>query len=116
MPAILVELGKLSPYIVLPVLFIYVMWKIYNSNSDFIKELLKEKSEQINSLIQQFSVINDNLNKTIKEIESNNSAQSKCQDITNNELQKLNDKIDGMRFDIATTYNLQNIASRMKKE
>lgn len=111
--ATLVELAKIAPYLVLPILFFYILWKVSNQHNTFAQQIIKEKSEQIHSISQGITKLSETYIDRIEGLEErihnkidlhNAGVESKISTHTekiDNRVETLNEKIDSLRLDLA---------------
>jgi len=98
----LIELAKVSPYLVLPAIFIFILWKIYKTNNDFIVDILDKKSKQFESISDRLKELTDIFTAYITTFEKATQAQhEKHNENIQNRIEALNEKIDALRLEIA---------------
>lgn len=108
-----VELAKISPYLVLPALFIFILWKVYKENNSFVQNIIKEKSEQFENISKSVNQLNSTLTAYITTFEKDNKLQhdvnikeegrilSSIEDKILTRIEATNEKLDQLRLDIA---------------
>lgn len=98
----IIELAKISPYLVLPAIFIFILWKIYKSNNDFIVDILNRKSKQFESISDRLKELTDIFTAYITTFEKDMQAQhEKHNENIQNRIEALSEKVDAMRLEIA---------------
>lgn len=98
----LLELAKISPYLVLPVLFSIILWKIYNAQDKYMKNLMKEKSEQISEFGNKIQTLTEVLgSKFICYEKENREQHERLNEAILTRLEIISAKIDALRVEIA---------------
>lgn len=98
----LLELAKISPYLVLPVVFIFVLWKIYKTNNAFIMDILNRKSKQFDSISDRLKELTDIFTAYITTFEKDLDAKNvKHNENIQSRIEALDDKIDAIRIEMA---------------
>lgn len=109
----LVELAKVSPYLVLPALFIFILWKVYRENNSFIQNVIKEKTEQFENINKTLRQMGETMTAYITTFEKDNRQQHETnhkeimekvgniEDRLEVRIENSIQKIDSLRLDIA---------------
>jgi len=99
---LLLEIAKVSPFLVIPIVFAYILWKISEKHNAFVDKIIEDKNQHYTELITNVEKLSNTFYTKLDDFEKEfRDKQDSHNDSTTNKINELASKIDSLRLELA---------------
>lgn len=99
---ILLELAKISPYLIIPIIFAWILWKINEKHIEFVNQVMLDKNQHYTELITNIEKLSVAFTDKLGSFEREyREKQESHNDNISSRISELASKIDSLRLELA---------------